>query len=704
VAESIVTLRVDTRNAVSSLNNASAATNRLSTASKGATRSLAATSTAAKGLGVALRNSIAPILAVGTAFSVLNNSIGTFLARERDIAILQQGINNLGASSVQLKELQKVADELGKTTLFNQEEFTRGFNLLTSFRNIGVDSYSRVAQAAADIAQVNQVDVSTSFMQLAKALQDPERNLSNLNRSGIAFTKQQTKVIKELMKTNRVAEAHTMILDIVDESYNQLAQAAAVGFAGSVDTLGESFRDFSEALGKSLIPVVEPAVKALTALLNALSGEGGQAVAIITGAALAFKGLSVVIAATKAQLATMSIAAAAANGSLATTTTMAFATAGGFAKATAMATAFKVALAKTGIGLAVVGLGFLITKLLEARNAQKEFNEVVNQGTEAMINQAIVERKKEIMDLKNEIADTHPFVKQLEDGLNTLSLASLFKQEIGDSGKLREIIQLTKEIEELESGIPSARTRDTTARFKIQLEDLKKINAELTEAVKREEIIGEEKRKEFDLEQQIAAIKQEFDGEEEKRLVALAKANHELQKQKSEIEKINEAAKKQAEIFEKIGDSIATGISDALTDAVMRTKTLADAAKNLLNDIARMLIRTGINTLLFNTFGGSKGIFKNLDTFAAGGRPTVGQPAIVGEKGPELFVPSSAGTIIPNHSLGGAVTNNIVVNVDANGNAVAQGGEEEGRELGRLIALAVQSEIIQQKRAGGLLA
>ena len=704
MAESIVTLRVDTRNAVSSLNNASAATNRLSTASKGATRSLAATSTAAKGLGVALRNSIAPILAVGTAFSVLNNSIGTFLARERDIAILQQGINNLGASSVQLKELQKVADELGKTTLFNQEEFTRGFNLLTSFRNIGVDSYSRVAQAAADIAQVNQVDVSTSFMQLAKALQDPERNLSNLNRSGIAFTKQQTKVIKELMKTNRVAEAHTMILDIVDESYNQLAQAAAVGFAGSVDTLGESFRDFSEALGKSLIPVVEPAVKALTALLNALSGEGGQAVAIITGAALAFKGLSVVIAATKAQLATMSIAAAAANGSLATTTTMAFATAGGFAKATAMATAFKVALAKTGIGLAVVGLGFLITKLLEARNAQKEFNEVVNQGTEAMINQAIVERKKEIMDLKNEIADTHPFVKQLEDGLNTLSLASLFKQEIGDSGKLREIIQLTKEIEELESGIPSARTRDTTARFKIQLEDLKKINAELTEAVKREEIIGEEKRKEFDLEQQIAAIKQEFDGEEEKRLVALAKANHELQKQKSEIEKINEAAKKQAEIFEKIGDSIATGISDALTDAVMRTKTLADAAKNLLNDIARMLIRTGINTLLFNTFGGSKGIFKNLDTFAAGGRPTVGQPAIVGEKGPELFVPSSAGTIIPNHSLGGAVTNNIVVNVDANGNAVAQGGEEEGRELGRLIALAVQSEIIQQKRAGGLLA
>ena len=356
MAESIVTLRVDTRNAVSSLNNASAATNRLSAASKGATKSLAATSTAAQGLGVALRNSIAPILAIGTAFSVVNNSIGTFLARERDIAILTQGLNNLGAGAATLRELQEVADRFGKTTLFNQEDFTRGFNLLTSFRNIGVDSYERVAQAAADIAQVNQVDVSTSFMQLAKALQDPERNLSNLNRSGIAFTKQQTDVIKQLIKTNQVAKAHTMILDIVDESYNQLAQAAAVGFAGSVDSLGEAFRDFGEVLGKALIPVVEPAVKALTALLNVLSGEGGQAAAIIGGAALAFKGLSAAIAFTKAQLATMSIATAAASGHLGTTATMAFATAGGFAKATAAATAFKVALAKTGIGLAVVVL------------------------------------------------------------------------------------------------------------------------------------------------------------------------------------------------------------------------------------------------------------------------------------------------------------------------------------------------------------
>ena len=90
--------------------------------------------------------------------------------------------------------------------------------------------------------------------------------------------------------------------------------------------------------------------------------------------------------------------------------------------------------------------------------------------------------------------------------------------------------------------------------------------------------------------------------------------------------------------------------------------------------------------------------------FANGGRPPVGKPSIVGERGPELFVPNSAGTIIPNHELGGmGGSTNIVVNVDASGSSV-EGDEQRGKELGRLISVAVQSEILQQKRPGGLLA
>ena len=67
---------------------------------------------------------------------------------------------------------------------------------------------------------------------------------------------------------------------------------------------------------------------------------------------------------------------------------------------------------------------------------------------------------------------------------------------------------------------------------------------------------------------------------------------------------------------------------------------------------------------------------------------------------PTLTVSNALGTITPNEMLGGST--NIVVNVDASGSSV-EGDEEQGRELGRMISVAIQSELIKQKRPGGLL-
>ena len=67
-------------------------------------------------------------------------------------------------------------------------------------------------------------------------------------------------------------------------------------------------------------------------------------------------------------------------------------------------------------------------------------------------------------------------------------------------------------------------------------------------------------------------------------------------------------------------------------------------------------------------FGGS--LINKLKSFEKGGRPPIGQPSIVGEKGMELFVPNQAGTIIPNDKLGGSqpVTINFNIStVDARG-------------------------------------
>ena len=84
---------------------------------------------------------------------------------------------------------------------------------------------------------------------------------------------------------------------------------------------------------------------------------------------------------------------------------------------------------------------------------------------------------------------------------------------------------------------------------------------------------------------------------------------------------------------------------------------------------------------------------------ANGGPVTGGRSYLVGERGPELFTPGRSGMITSNENLG---STNIVVNVAASGSSVE--GAAQGQQFGEVLALAIQSEIVKQKRSGGLLA
>ena len=171
----------------------------------------------------------------------------------------------------------------------------------------------------------------------------------------------------------------------------------------------------------------------------------------------------------------------------------------------------------------------------------------------------------------------------------------------------------------------------------------------------------------------------------------------------------------------------------------MGTKSLGEAAISVLNDLKRKLIEvamqqavSGLGNFLGNAlgglFGGGGGFStmggKSLTTAsgtnigkvgfmpsnpqfrgarARGGNVSSGGSFLVGERGPELFMPARSGTIIPNSNIGGkSVTNNIVVNVDATGSE-AQGDDAEATQFGEQLAAAIQAEIINQKRSGGLL-
>jgi len=167
--------------------------------------------------------------------------------------------------------------------------------------------------------------------------------------------------------------------------------------------------------------------------------------------------------------------------------------------------------------------------------------------------------------------------------------------------------------------------------------------------------------------------------------------------------KLVEQAAEMGRLYSAIGDSIQTGIVDSLTAAVEGTKSLADVASDTLKSIANILLQFGVQTALAGLGGGNPAsIFTKLfgGGRASGGTVSAGTSYVVGERGPELFTPGRSGSIAPNNALGGS---NIVVNVDAGGTN-AQGNGQNAKQLGAAIGAAVQAELIKQQRPGGLLA
>ena len=230
-------------------------------------------------------------------------------------------------------------------------------------------------------------------------------------------------------------------------------------------------------------------------------------------------------------------------------------------------------------------------------------------------------------------------------------------------------------------------------QISLTLEDIEKENR-LNQAI----LNG--KGEEFQIEQQINDLIKQTGIEEEKLTVGQRNRIEKAVELNNKLEKQVDLIKDIGSNFEIIGESIASGVTDNITAAIQGTKSLGDAAKSILNDLSSSLIRLGVNTLLSKIpgFGGLPSLLPR----ANGGPVKKGGNFLVGEKGPELFVPKRSGTIIPNDKLAGGGSTNISVNIDASGSSV-QGNEQQGKELGRVISAAIQSELLKQRRPGGLL-
>ena len=156
------------------------------------------------------------------------------------------------------------------------------------------------------------------------------------------------------------------------------------------------------------------------------------------------------------------------------------------------------------------------------------------------------------------------------------------------------------------------------------------------------------------------------------------------------------------------------GLEDQLVSFVTTGKLeFGKLAQSIIADMARIAIRATIIKPIMAGFGltAAKGAVlengQHLTAYAKGGivnKPTIFPMAngmgLMDEAGPEAILPLTRRNGVLGVEGGGGT--NVVVNVDASGTEV-QGDEQQGRALGQLIAAAVQSELVQQSRPGGIL-
>lgn len=141
-------------------------------------------------------------------------------------------------------------------------------------------------------------------------------------------------------------------------------------------------------------------------------------------------------------------------------------------------------------------------------------------------------------------------------------------------------------------------------------------------------------------------------------------------------ENLNEKIQKTRETLTGFAVNVASSFADSFASMAvsgeLTLESLGNLFKDLLKMMAQMVIKALIMTAILSALGiaptgavgaGGQGLsaFQNTmlgmmgGSFANGGQPPLGKLSLVGEQGPELFVPQQKGSIVPNGQFGGSV-------------------------------------------------
>ncbi|MCH9836583.1 phage tail length tape measure family protein, partial [bacterium] len=186
---------------------------------------------------------------VGSTFA-LKKGLQVFAQTEQQLGQLEAQLTATGfAAGKTGDELERLAQDVAKSTLASLSEVRTAEGILLSFRTITEDTFDRALRASQDLAAAGFGSITDGAKQLGKALEDPLTGLSSLRRAGVTFSETQKDLITGFIEAGDRASAMSLILDGIEGQVGGAGTGAAGGLSGKFDSLTQSIENFWEALG-----------------------------------------------------------------------------------------------------------------------------------------------------------------------------------------------------------------------------------------------------------------------------------------------------------------------------------------------------------------------------------------------------------------------------------------------------------------------
>jgi hypothetical protein len=165
-----------------------------------------------------------------------------------------------GAAGVTAAEVTNLAEKYeGLNALMGDEVIRSGENMLLTFRNINKEAFEPALQAGLDMNEAmgkGPEGLTSTMIQLGKALNDPTVGLTALRRVGVSFTKDQVKQIKALQKTGDLYGAQQIILEELNKEFGGSFAAQGDTTAGKVAKFHDAVEDLQRTFAKALLPII----------------------------------------------------------------------------------------------------------------------------------------------------------------------------------------------------------------------------------------------------------------------------------------------------------------------------------------------------------------------------------------------------------------------------------------------------------------